>query len=151
MPQLMLKKTLIFKIFSWPLILITLFSSPTPIVLAQIGSTMPSLTEKLLCVGKAVQEREDALTEVFNEKTEILKIARENRKRQLFEAWKITDSRGRNRAILGAWQEFRDVIDDSRKVYRGSVNAIWKKFAKEKLKCKLSPIPSESASTDSAL
>ncbi|NMC51130.1 hypothetical protein GYA54_00150 [Candidatus Kuenenbacteria bacterium] len=89
------------------------------------------------CVKTAVAKRESAVFSAYSIKSDAIKVALNNKKAALNEAYGKTDSKERIKARIKAWADYKLAVKNTNKVYRDAVNAAWKQYKTDRKACKL--------------
>lgn len=103
------------------------------------ASSSPSIS----CMSTAIGVRENALMADFENYSDAIISALENRKKALSSAWEISDSKTRNAALRTARKEWRSASLAAHKELRADRKTAWDTFKKTaKNECRVS-VPKE--------
>lgn len=88
------------------------------------------------CIKAAVEKRENALLEAWNNYVSTTTAVRQTRKSDLLAAWSIEDPKQRNSAIKSAWEKYRESIKNAHIEWLKARNTVWVQYVKEAQNCK---------------
>ncbi|MCS7200939.1 MAG: peptidoglycan-binding protein [Patescibacteria group bacterium] len=110
---------------------------------------LSKLTENLdqnvssTCMKLAVEKRENALINGWENYHSKMKIAYENRKNDLISAWAIQDPKQRQEMIKTAWQKFRQARVIALTEWNLTRKNIWLDFSREAVRCQATVVEQE--------
>jgi len=111
----------------------------TGLIVKAVGKNLTDSTEVLTCVKAAVEKRETAIQNAFDNYSTAVKSALQTRKSELLSAWDIADRNQRRVAIKNAWNKFKEAKRIAAKNFNQARLSAWKQFTIDRKNCKVLP------------
>ncbi len=110
----------------------------TAIAFAQTSSTTPSqsVTNKISCVGGAVNTREQAIDTAMTAYTQGINAAYSARATALGQAYSQTTMKEVRSAVKAAWSTFNKSVKSARKAWQAARNTAWTQYRTSAVQCK---------------
>lgn len=116
--------------------------------LAYGGSSSDSSSTDLSCMQSAVEKRDNAIIDAWDDLHDDMTAALTERRDDLKSAWGLSDKKERRAAIKAAWKAFKAARKDAHKAFGAARKDAWKTFKTDAKACKGSGEETESESAD---